>query len=522
MSKSILTLIAAITIANCSWSQSLEDANIEFQNENLKKAKLAYLAVIKTNQSPRVALYLGNTYLKLEDEDSARIYFQKAEIGKDAYTYIAKARLAIMDKKDNALVQEFIDKALSVSRKRDPEIFFQAGYLTYRPKITNVNQFVPYFEEAHQQSPSNYFYNLTLGDMYLAQNEGGKAMNKYEEVTYKDPNNVMALIRIGRLFYSAMNYSLAIKSLKKADSINSSYTIVHKELGELYYLVKDYEKASKEFRKYLDLNNNDSKAKGTYGAFLFQLKEYGKAVDEVSTFIKEDTTNYIFYRILAYSNYEIKKMKEAQLAMTNFWKYVEKSKVINLDYNYASKIADANGDTANTIYYMMRAVASDSTNAELQTDYAKTLYNAKRYNDAIVAYNRRLTMQPQPSPLDYYYLGRAYFNLNDFVNSDSTFAKFVKVQPTSPDGYLWRAKSNVELEDKANLKGYAVPHYLKFIEFGASDLGRNRSNLISAYIYLGYVALVQKDNVKAKEWFNKVLELDPSNTGMQEEVKRLK
>ncbi len=519
--KNILTLILAIGFANCMSAQTIEQARNEFQNENYKQAKHTLMALYAN--SSQAALYLGNTYLKLDEMDSAKIFYSKADAGTDAYAFIAKARLAIMNKNDKATIQSLIDKALSLSKKKDAEVFYQAGFLTYQPKATAVAEYLPYFLEASRLSPNSDFFTLSVGDMYLEQHEGGKAMSQYEMVTDKQPDNLMALIRIGRLFYSSTNYTKAIEFLEKANTINPNYSIVHKELGELYYLTRNYTKATSEFKKYLELNDNDSRAKGTYGGFLYQLKEYQTAVDEVSNYIKQDSTNFIYYRILAYCSYEIKKPKEAQVAMGNFWKYCDKSKLINLDYVYSGRIASANNDTGNAIGYMKRAVEMDSTNAELQSEYAKILYNSKRYKQSIAEYKKRLNMKQMEVPnLDYYYLGRAYFSNAEFVNADTTFAMFVKLQPKTPDGYLWRAKSNLELEDKSNLKGFAVNHYLKYIELASTDVAKNKANLVSAYTYLGFVALAQKDNVKAKEYFNKIVEIDPSNVKAQDEIKRLK
>lgn len=521
--KNILTLILVILFTNCIKGQTLVQAREEFQNENYKKAKSALISIYTTNQSPMVTLYLANNYLKLDDLDSANYYYQLSATGADAYAYLAKARLVVSKENDKALMMSHIDKAISLSKKRDAEVFYQAGFLTYRPKATAVDQFLPFFEEAHRLLPDNDFYTLALGDIYLEQHEGGKAMTKYESVTDKNPENVQALIRIGRLFYSAMNYNKAIEFLEKANAINSSYSIVHKELGELYYITRQYEKASNEYKKYLELNNNDSRAKATYGGFLFQLKEYQKGVDEITPFSLQDSTNFVYHRLLAYCNYEIKQMKNAQAEMNRFWKYADTNKIINLDYIYSGKIAGANGDTLGAVNYLKRATTLDTVDADLQSEYGKALFNAKRNKAAIEAYNRRLLMpQKTPSPLDYYYLGRAYLNNGEFVNADSTFSKFVKLQPKSPDGYLWRAKANVELEDKSNLKGYASPYYLKYIELASGDVVKNKVNLVSAYSYLGYVALAQKDNVKAKEYFTKVLEIDPNNARAQIELKLIK
>jgi tetratricopeptide (TPR) repeat protein len=524
--KKAFSLLLATIILNLVQAQTLENGINQLQNENNIKAKQELLTVFNSNQSTTAAFYLGNAYIRLGDMDSAYHYFQKAELATDGFGYLAKARLAIMDNKDTNIVKTYINKALSVSKRKNPEIFFQAGLLTYQPQVTNIRQSIWYVNEAHGMDPGKIYYGLILGDMILESKEegsGGVALSKYEEMLAKDPNNVLTNIRIGRLFYSSMNYEKAISYLEKANSINSGFSVAHKELGELYYLTRQYEKATAEYKKYIDLNNNDSRAKVTYSGFLFQLKEYQKAVDEINTFLAADSNNFIYHRILAYSYFEAKKPKEAQNALNKFWKNVPENKVTGMDYSYAGKIAGANGDTAGAIKFLKMAVDKDTTNADLQSEYAKAFFTAKRNKEAIEAYKKRLTMTSKgPGPLDYYYLGRAYYADADWVNADTTFADFVRLQPRSPDGYLWRAKSKLEMEDMKNLKGLSVPYYLKYIELASSDIARNKSNLVSAYNYLAYLALTQKDQCKAREYFSKILEIEPDDKNAKDELGKLK
>jgi hypothetical protein len=78
------------------------------------------------------------------------------------------------------------------------------------------------------------------------------------------------------------------------------------------------------------------------------------------------------------------------------------------------------------------------------------------------------------------------------------------------------------MEDMKNLKGLAVPYYLKYIELASTDIARNKSNLVSAYTYLAYVSLTQKDQCKAREYFGKILEVDPDNKNAKDEHSKLK
>jgi TolA-binding protein len=131
-------------------------------------------------------------------------------------------------------------------------------------------------------------------------------------------------------------------------------------------------------------------------------------------------------------------------------------------------------------------------------------------------------MEKRPSSLDIYYLGRAYYACKEYVNADTNFADFTKMQPKAPDGYLWRAKCQLELDNMKDPKGLASPYYIKFIEVASADVAKNKNNLITAYSYLGFIALHNKDNASAKMNFEKVISIDPENTEAKEQLAKIK
>ncbi len=513
MKKIAFILLALVSISINA--QTLEQAKLEFQKDNFSIAKEQLLTIYKTNKASIIALYLGNCYSKLEELDSARIYFQNAEACTDAYAFIAKARINVLDKKDVVTMTTNIDKAISLSKKKDAEVFFQAGYLAFNPKTSNPDIFIFYFEEACRLAPTNAFYKLTFGDLFLIKKDKGTAMDKYEEVIVSNPNSVLAHIRKGRLFYTTGSaFSQAIESYNTANSIDSNYAIVHKDLGEIYSLIKDNKKSAMAYKKYVSVNPNDARAKIIYCNKLYQIKEYQTIVDAVNGYVKSDPTNMYYHRLLAYSNYELKNNAEAAKNLNALFSNGAKDRITGLDYSYAAKINLANNDTIQTIESYKSALKIDSTNAEIQTDYAKLLYSAKRYPEAIFEYNKRIKMKTVASSVDYFNLGRAYYYNKDYVNADSMFAKYTRLNPESPDGYLWRAKCN-QTKEGTVYKGFASSYYEKYITLAANtpeDVTKNKSNLATANTYLGYVSKDAKDKVKAKAYFTKVLEYEPTNT----------
>jgi tetratricopeptide (TPR) repeat protein len=134
----------------------------------------------------------------------------------------------------------------------------------------------------------------------------------------------------------------------------------------------------------------------------------------------------------------------------------------------------------------------------------------KKYDNSVKSYERKLKASSKLNANDYFSMGRAYYFNKDFINADTCFGTVIKLQNTLPIGYLWRAKSSIQLDPDSKL-GLAKPYYEKYVEL-TTDTKKFIKELTEAYEYLGYYYMLQKDNVKAKELWLKLKEIDPNNT----------
>ena len=114
-----------------------------------------------------------------------------------------------------------------------------------------------------------------------------------------------------------------------------------------------------------------------------------------------------------------------------------------------------------------------------------------------------------------------------FMQADSAFARLSenaeKIGTPYPLAYYYRAQSTyfANGRDASLASGAPVPLYEKFIEqaiaaqanpeTGATTKEQNRKYLITSYKYLIQNSIAKKDDAKAKDYANKVLELDPND-----------
>ena len=108
--RALVVLVLAALFPACVFSQTLQDAQQEIDNEHYFKAKAILYRLMNdgsVNKSD-VAYYLGNAYLKTDDADSAKLFYKMVNSTESKYFYtnLAAGRLALLAKNTQ------VDKAI--------------------------------------------------------------------------------------------------------------------------------------------------------------------------------------------------------------------------------------------------------------------------------------------------------------------------------------------------------------------------------------------------------------------------
>jgi tetratricopeptide (TPR) repeat protein len=221
------------------------------------------------------------------------------------------------------------------------------------------------------------------------------------------------------------------------------------------------------------------------------------------------------YRLKAYS---FDKLGDSVQALANMETFFEKAKAdqINPD-NYviaAMNAAKTKADPAKVDNYFSKAVEADTAQvnkidlARRAADFFKKSGQLKLSADWFI---KVMTIKPKPSNLDYYNAGLAFYNLQDFVKSDSLFTLYKTNYPKENVGYLWsfRSKRNI---DTSMALGIAVPAAMELVQVTEVDKVKFKGQIIEASGYLAnYFANMKTDYATSIQWFDKILEVDPTN-----------
>ena len=111
---------------------------------------------------------------------------------------------------------------------------------------------------------------------------------------------------------------------------------------------------------------------------------------------------------------------------------------------------------------LLRAYEMDTSKSDLLSEAALSYNKIKTYDKAAQIYIKKIDLKKGTS-MDYYNLGKTYYNLQDFVKSDSVLAIFNEQQPAYVQGYVWRARAASNIDPDSKL-GLAKPVYESIIE----------------------------------------------------------
>ena len=111
---------------------------------------------------------------------------------------------------------------------------------------------------------------------------------------------------------------------------------------------------------------------------------------------------------------------------------------------------------------------------------------------------------------DYMQVGRAYYNAERYQAADSIFHVILKTSPDYVPAYLWIARTYSKMDPDTKL-GLAKPKFEKVIDVAEIRFIKYESEMMEAFGYLGYYNMMNENYSKSKEYYNRMINLNPNN-----------
>lgn len=547
-----LALVATTSVAN---AQDIKEARKAIDAEQFQKAKSLLKSIIKAKPSDGEANFvLGNIYLNQSVVDSAKIYYLNGLEASDRknLNYIGLGQIDL-DSKNTASAQANFGLATKDMKRKDVEEYIYIGKAYINSNNPDYASAITSLKRALAIEPQNATALLTIGDAYYGANNQNDAYKAYRDAFTADPTLLRAKMQLGVLLKGAKSYDEAIKAFNEVIAINASYGPVYRELAETYYkwarnkpstAKTNLQNAITNYEKYLSLTDYSLDSKMRHADFLILVKDYKSLETVANKMIAEDKVNPRIFRYLGYSAYENGNIDVALKSLEDYVK-VPTNKVIAKDYLYLGfakikKGTGADGVVEATAFDagladIKKAVEMEPLAVEDLGDFGKELFGKKQYNQAAAIYELTATNAEQKNYLNdnvYYGISLYYANANKangaadaaaLAKADAAFDRVLVASPTYDEAYLYKGRINNLLEkDDLIIKNYEE-YVAKTTAKGAEELAKPATvkKVVEAYNSIG-AAYANTDKVKAVEYFNKSLVLDPTNAYATQSVKALK
>lgn len=549
----IFSFLLVIT-ASISTAQEIEPVKKAIDAEQYEKAKSMLKTLIKSKpENGKFSFLLGNIYLKQGIEDSAKIAFQKGLTGTDGakMNYIGLGQIDLNTNNVSSAESNFASATKDIKKKDiEPYIYIAKAYMN--ADKPDYNKALVYLNKAKEINPMDASLQLAFGDAYYGSKNQNESYAAYRNAFNTDSSLIRAKMQLGVLLKGAKAYNEAVKSYDNVIATDPNYGPVYRELAETYYYwgsnepkkFNEYiQKALAYYEKYMSLTDYSLTSRMRQADFLILAKDY-KALEVVANKMKElDNVNPRILRYLGYSAYENGNIDVAIKSLQDFMANPS-NKIIARDYMYLglAKLKKANNTETNIVDTSIfdAGVADIKKSVEMEitmtndlSEIGKKFYEQKKFKEAAVIYEIAVTNPDSKNfLLDNFYLGNSIYFSNtqkDVVKVDSValqkadaaFGRVIEASPTTQDAYIFRARTNRLLENDEMMAKYYEEYLRVVTEKGPEEVAKNKNKFIESYNLLA-ANYANFDKVKAKEYFNKTLALDPTNQYALESLKVLK
>ncbi|GAB3576307.1 hypothetical protein GCM10027578_41970 [Spirosoma luteolum] len=556
--KSLMTILfvgAAFTTPVVA--QDVQQGLKDLEAERFTKAGQTFTQLASSAPTADNQFYLGYYYLKSGQVDQAKAAFEKglAADGKNQLNNVGLAGVALV-KGDRATAKTLIDNAVNATKSKNQDVLIRAAEMyTLSDKTNDPAEAIRLLTIADEKDKKNEnaTIEMTMGDAYFLKNDGGNAITKYENAMAIDPKLAEANYKIGRLYLRGKNYTKAQDYFKQAIQTDPEFAPTYLAYADALANSRAYKSAAQNYDLYVQKSSTtDPERLLDVARYRFLAQDFQGATTYLDQ-LKGKVNNPIMDRMYGWAYYGLNQPQQAVDALTKFIGEAP-NKVIGDDYKYLGRaygMLNTPQSDSLSIVYLEKAAPLDSME-NLNRDIAKKYYDMKRYNKAADYYTKTIATEKKPLNNDYLFKGLANYQYGFrvgrdsseapmdtaqirmarqlyFMRADSAFGEMAaKIEAdtsagsTYPLAYYYRGQSNYYAYPSAVslARGTAVPYYEKFIEQATAekDPAKRESykkNLITSYKFLASYNLAKKDDAKAKEYFNKVLELDPNDADVK-------
>lgn len=547
--------LVLLTSVSVSHAQDINQAKKAIDAEKYEEAKSILKSILQVKPSNGMASFiLGNVYLTQSIKDSAKISFDKGLLASEGarFNNIGLGQMDL-DRNDTIAANAKFILATKDMRKKDFEEYVYVARAYMNAEKPNFKAAVTVLKRALVNNSLDAQVQLALGDAYYGLSNQNDAYKAYRDAFQADNTLLRAKMQLGVLLKGAKSYDEASKAYNEVIAINPNYGPVYRELAETYYKIarnkpskaaENFKIAIDYYQKYMDLTDYSIHSRMRRADFLILAKEYKALEVEANKMIELDKVNPRIYRYLGYAAYENGNVDKAIQSLETFTSN-SANKIIAKDFQVLGlakikKGTSADGLSIDPVAFeaglasIKKAVEMEPLAVEDLNEEGKKLFSQKLYKEAAAIFEFGASNQESKNYLDdnlYFGLSLYYANNKKDVKpdtiglqkADAAFDKVLVASPGYYEAYLFKARTNSLMENDANTIKFYEAYVAAVTAKGADELAKPAviKKIAESYNTIG-ATYANTDKVKAVEYFNKTLVIDPTNAYALSSIKQLK
>lgn len=547
-----LLLLATVSVGH---AQDINQAKKAIDAEKYEEAKTILKSILQVKPSNGMASFLlGNVYLNQSVKDSAAISFGKGLAATEAarFNNIGLGQLDL-DRNDTIAANAKFILATKDMRKKDFEEYVYVARAYMNAEKPNYKAAVAVLKRALVNNPMDAQVQLALGDAYYGLSNQNDAYKAYRDAFSADNTLLRAKMQLGVLLKGAKSYDEASKAYNEVIAINANYGPVYRELAETYYKIarnkpskaaENFKIAIDYYQKYMDLTDYSIHSRMRRADFLILAKEYKALEEEANKMIELDKVNPRIFRYLGYAAFENGNVDKAIQSLETFTSNPA-SKIIAKDFQVLglSKIkkgTSADGLTIDPLAFeaglvsIKKSIEMEPLAVEDLNEVGKKMFGQKLYKEAAAIFELGASNAESKSYLDdNLYLGLSLYYANNkkdvkpeiagLQKADAAFDKVLVASPSYYEAYIFKARTNSLMENDENTIKFYEAYVAAVTAKGAEETAKPAviKKIAESYNTIG-ATYANTDKVKAVEYFNKTLVIDPTNAYALSSIKQLK
>lgn len=516
-----------------SAQQGFKDGIEYFKADQPEEAEIILSKTLNdaTTNKAQAYYYLGLIELQKGNVNAAKGQFDLglAADANCALNYIGQGSIDL--KSGNASAAEKNFKAAKDIDKKDAAIYVEVARAYYNADpVAYAKEIEKNLAEAKKISKKDRELSIYIleGDM-LSKTNIGDAAAYYQMCTDADAEGAYpeAYVKYARVYFN-VNPQFCIDRLKELLSKRPDSALAQRELAEKYYESDRLTLAAQQYGEYIKNPNHFKKDEIRYVALLYFGKKYQDSFDLAGKILADEPDN-IYMQRMQFLNLE--KLNQYEQAREYAEKFLNNPKTQgNLaanDYTTYGDILTALGEDTLAAMQFEKAVQVAPEKKDLLKDLSGAYTKAKMYREAADA-QQRFVDSGEATTNDIFMLARRYQNAAATEADSLKKIELVSLALKNIDIVLEKVPDNATIIlTKARIQFVkngnkvdqdVVDTYLAALAILDQDPANKTSkknDYITAYNQIANYYLGLGDTENARIYFEKFLEVDPSNDALR-------